>query len=176
MKAINSFFVSTFSAALIVVIIDGFYPLDFSRNVKNLLTCSFYSKHCLLNCFGLMQWKVAVLEVQKQQFCFAGMTQELQYQQNDTSCTNAQGNCQVISNFCNGKYEANMCGGPPARQCCDPKSSPSESMNNDGIFYFPTLTYKVEMISIAFLIAIFICTTPKERQQDIINQPIASMG
>ena len=55
------------------------------------------------------------------------MAQEMVYRQNDTSCTSARGNCQVTSNFCNGKYEANMCAGPAIRQCCDPKSSPIES-------------------------------------------------
>ncbi|CAH1248706.1 Hypp8360 [Branchiostoma lanceolatum] len=38
----------------------------------------------------------------------------------DSGCSNAEGQCKMDSNFCNGQYQTGLCGGPTERKCCVP--------------------------------------------------------
>ena len=49
------------------------------------------------------------------------MEDQEEWSVDDEPCEEALGTCQNSTNFCNGKYEDGMCGGPGERKCCDTK-------------------------------------------------------
>ncbi|XP_076802570.1 uncharacterized protein LOC143446696 [Clavelina lepadiformis] len=49
------------------------------------------------------------------------MEEQEDWSVDDEPCEEALGTCQNSTNFCNGKYEDGLCGGPGDRKCCDTK-------------------------------------------------------
>jgi len=55
---------------------------------------------------------------------------ELESTKRDGACTDAGGNCQHDTNYCDGSYQSNMCGGGSSRKCCLQQSF------NQGDYYW----------------------------------------